>query len=239
MFKKNEKPLIEFVATIEGLEEFEEITPKPTKSFIPQWFKDAPNNPDSIKMCPSFPDFFSQGYVIPAWQDILLQYDKKTMNWNIQSAGVFFEWGIHHNGQFLDFADVTTPVDKKEVSIIFKANSPWSIVTPKGWSVLQLPMFYNFEHEFSVTPGIIDTDLYHEINMQVLFPADKNEIFIKRGTPLAMFIPFKRTKYKHVVRKQNKKDKKVVSQNHLYLESHFLGSGAYRKMQRKRDKESE
>lgn len=240
MFKKNEKPLIEFVSRVKGLEEMQEIIPKPTKSFIPEWFKDTPNNLNSVKMCPSFPDYFSQGYVISAWADVILKYDKKSMRWDIKSSDLFHKWDIHTNNQFLDFAPATTPFPvKKDVSIIFKASSPWAVFTPKGYSIMQLPMLYNYDNEFSVVPGIIDTDIIHDLSIQMMFPADRDELYIKRGTPLATYIPFKRTKYTHVIRYENENDRKRLSSTKLYLASYFMGSGAYRKMQRKRDKEGE
>jgi hypothetical protein len=78
---------IEFISMMPGLQEIQQCKPKPSKQFVPQWFKDTPNMLDqshmldgpgsaqlgsinfpssfTVKICPSFPDFFSQGYVLP------------------------------------------------------------------------------------------------------------------------------------------------------------------------------
>ena len=54
---------IEFISTVEGLEEIEECRPKPAKHFVPEWFKNIPSfseNIPTVRHCPSFPDFFSK-----------------------------------------------------------------------------------------------------------------------------------------------------------------------------------
>ena len=52
-----------------------------------------------------------------------------------------------------------------------------------GWSVWQLPMYYDFNPLFEVLPGIIWSDRHHEINQQMLMKR-YGEFTIKRGTHL-------------------------------------------------------
>lgn len=238
MFKRKNKPLIQFVSTVEGIEDFEEIRPKPSKMYVPDWFKEMPISPASVRNCPSFPDFFSQGYILPMWMDSELIYDEKTQDWFTGSSPSFNDWTHHPKSQFLDYTQAYSPL-KQPVKYVFKANSPWKLITPPGYSVMQLPLYYDFNADFSVLPGIIDTDINHEMNQQVTFLSSKKNIVIKRGTPFVMYVPFKRTKYDLSVRGATQEDIKKFVKTEIYFSGAFTGSGAYRKMQRERDKNNE
>ena len=234
-FGKSDK--IQFVSTVEGLESIEECLPKPAKYFIPKWFKDIKpdNNVHTVRVCPSFPDYFSQGYIIPMWSDVNLKYIKETEEWRWQTPTTEFVWDMHLNAQFLDHVDASFNGAKSQ--FVFKANSPWRIITPPGWSVLQLPLFYHFNQEWSVLPGVIDTDIHHDINQQLLYHGDGKEIQIKLGDPFVLYIPFKRSdKLKHEIRYQTKKDIKIFKKQNLNIMSKFKPNGSYKKLQRKRDK---
>ena len=232
---KNKKPLIQFVSTVEGLDLLEDVAPKPAKSYVPDWFKNMPNHQGSVKQCPALPDFFSQGFVIPMWMDSDLVFDSETSQWGTGSSPLFQDWTAHGNQQLLDYANAKSAT-KQNAKFVFKAICPWKIITPPGYSVMQLPLYYDFNSDFSVLPGIIDTDIHHEINQQVLFVSNEKKITIKRGDPLAVYIHFKRTKYEMQTRAADEKDIKKFKSGDLFLSSVFVGNGAYRKMQRQRDK---
>jgi len=230
------KPRIEFISMVEGLESVEECRPRPAKHFIPQWFKDIPSSaPMTVKGCPSFPDYFSMGYVLPMWTDLKLSFSKKD-EWSSLTPSENFKIDAHLNSQFIDY--VKPNFLGVEGEAVFKFICPWRIITPKGWSVLQLPLFYNFNKEFSALPGVIDTDIHHEINQQVLYHGSKEEIDIKRGTPLVLYVPFKREDvYLDAdIRFANEKDMKKIDKNLLNYNTLFR-PGIYRKMQRDRDRD--
>ena len=234
MFKrKNEKPLIEFVSIVDGIELIEECRPVPAKNFIPSWWLNIPSSGHTIKKCPSFPDFFSQGFIMPMWMDSTLTLNEEDKTWTANSSVDLPTWEAHYNDQFLDFTKQS--FIGKEGKFVFKALSPWRIITPPGYSVMQLPLFYHFNGDYSILPGIIDTDILHEANQQIVFHSDKKEIKIKRGDPFALYIPFKRTKYNLNVRKQNKKDKDKFAYSRLFIETKERGTAAYRLLQRQRD----
>lgn len=238
MFNKNKKPLIEFVSIIEGLDLIDEVLPKPSNKYIPDWWRSIPTEMSigraSVRQCPSFPDFFSSGYVVPMWMDSLIQYDESTESWNTKSSHFVADWAGHGNDQMIDY--VRPSLQGKSANFVFKANSPWRIITPPGYSVLQLPMFYHFNREWSVMPGIVDTDIYHDVNQQVLYHGEGKEIFIKRGEPLAMYLPFERKKFMMQTRYQTEKDRAKFVKNTLDVFTKFLGQGSYRSLQRERDK---
>ncbi len=234
-FGKSDK--IQFISTVEGLESIEECLPRPAKHFIPKWFKDISinaNSGSSVKICPSFPDYFSQGYIVPMWCDSKLVFNSEN-DWKWQTTDVTFSWAHHGNGQFVDHTDVSFNGIKGD--FIFKADCPWRIMTPPGWSVLQLPLFYHFNKEWSVLPGIIDTDIHHEINQQVLYHGNGKEVLIKSGDPFVLYIPFKRSnKMNHKILYQKDKHKKLFNMQRIRLMKSNRPNGVYRKLQRKRDK---
>ncbi len=229
MFKKS-KPLIEFISTVEGLETIQECLPRPTKGYVPDWFKAVPNLAHTVKACPSFPDFFSQGFVLPMWMDSTIRYDSVEDRWFADSN--MPSWDAHKNDQFMDF--VKPHMQGKPGNFVFKANCPWRLITPPGYSVLQLPLFYHFNQEFSILPGIIDTDIHSEINQQILYHGEGNTISIPRGTPLAMYVPFKRTKYDLEIRYQTEQDRKLFAGKGLDIATKGMGAGVYRRWQRER-----
>ena len=227
---------IQFISTVEGLESIEECLPRPAKHFIPKWFKDIPSDViGTVKDCPSFPDYFSQGYVLPMWSDVVLNQKEDEFSW--QTSTGIFNWDFHTNDQLLDY--VKPSFNGIESQFVFKANCPWRIITPPGWSVLQLPLFYHFNQEWSVLPGVIDTDIPSEVNQQILYHGNGKEVKIKCGDPLVLYIPFKRSdKLNHEVRYQTQEEHKRFQKDTLILSQLFIPNGTYRKLQRKRDKQN-
>ena len=233
MFKKKEEPVISFVNWIPGLEAIDEIQVKPAQKFIPKWWKDVPNNKglygetQTIKACPSFPDYFSQGYIIPMWADTLIKYNAELDIWSVNSGrSDIFTWDIHSNDQLIDYK--TPLLLGKEGHIVLKAICPWRVITKPGWSVMQVPLYYHFDNKFSVMPGIIHTDVHHDINQQVLVNKEDKEIFIKRGDPFVQYIPFKREEITSDVRYQTDEDRKKSHQSSMAINTKFIGNGAYR-----------
>jgi hypothetical protein len=227
--------VIKFVTTVQGLDQINECIPKPAKAYIPEWFKSIPSNVEgSVKQCPSFPDYFSQGYVIPMWMDTILKHDPMSSQWRVDQAAHNIEkWSAHSNDQFLDFVDPS--FNGSPGQFVFKTACPWFIITPPGWSVLQLPLFYNFNKDYSVLPGVIDTDIHHEINQQVLYHGDGHDVMIKRGDPLALYIPFERKKLDYSVGYRSEDEKNKIFTSIMSRVTKFPFSGAYRKMQKERD----
>jgi hypothetical protein len=232
---KNKNKKIRFISTIEGLESIEECLPRPAKYFIPQWFKDIPNSdPMTVKVCPSFPDYFSQGYIVPMWTDVRLKIEGNDWSWETATDQV--KWDIHNNNQFLDYTNAS--FNGIDGQFVFKAICPWRVITPPGWSLLQLPLFYHFNKDWSILPGVTDTDIDSEINQQVLYHGNGKEILIKKGDPFVLYIPFKRSeKLKLEIGHQTKKDKKNFIKDAFNINSSFRPNGHYRSLQRKRDKD--
>lgn len=208
-------------------DQLENIAPiVPLNKFIPNWFQSIKSTPSdaffrggTVKDCPSFLDLFSNGYVVPLWCDLLLTVDNCSYKWKTPYKG--FEFTSHPSSQFKDFL----PEDAKEnTRLILKAECPWRLKTPDGYSTWQFPMFYHYNPVFEVLPGIIRTDIHHEINQQMVIKKD-GEHKIPRGTPLAIYVPFKREKLPYEIRNCNDKEvRQWTTFNYLALISKFRRS---------------
>jgi hypothetical protein len=196
-FFKKPKPLKTVVwSVIPGLEEI--VPPTPMKDNIPSWFKNMPKDiaplamlhPGTAKRCPSFVDYFSQGFVVKMWCDLAVTINEDR-SYNVYTPEDCFRFENHGDEQFLDYIP-----NRKElnISMVLKAFCPWRVLTPPGYSLMQLPLIYNFNKDFTVFPGLIWTDVHHEINQQIAFHG-YGDFFIPRGTPLAAYIPFKRERH--------------------------------------------
>jgi hypothetical protein len=248
MFGKN-KDIIKFYASVNGLEKNEKLCPIPAKKYLPSWWTSIPNVYESeptIRRCPAIPDFFTQGYVIPMWRDIRINgvVEKNNVDWtplNDRSKS-FGRLTGHKDLMFLDHFDFT--IGNKEPQAVVKFDSPWYVITPKGWSTLVLPLSYEFNENFTILPGVVDTDIIHQMNHPAILHCDNKPFDINAGDPLVMYIPFKRTKSNYEIIKKNKKmDDYLLSvsadwANKNYDKNHGNGglNNAYRKMQKeKRD----
>jgi len=241
ILNKNKTPEVNFVTTIPGLNLLEDCVPKPAKDYIPEWWKEAPtiktektwdgSIPGNMKICPSFSDYFTKGYIVPMWVDSHLYYDSSSETWKWTTSDNKFSWEFHSHDQYLDYVD--HKFLNKDSFFIFKIRLPWFVFTTKGYSLYQLPTFFHFNEDFSAVPGVRDTDVYHEMNIQILIHSDKKEIFIPRGTPLAQYIPFKREKTKYSIREANQKDLLKISTHQLNLSTRFIKLNSYLKDRKK------
>jgi hypothetical protein len=98
----------------------------------------------------------------------------------------------------------------------YKILSPWTIVTPKGYSCLFLPPMNNTDDRFSIIPGIVNTDTYNlPINFPILLNGDKypvQDTFLKKGTPYVQVIPYKRESWNMEI----KEEKQIVKKKFFY-----------------------
>lgn len=240
IFNKNKKnSLVKLISTVDGLTLIPECLPKPSSQFIPDWWRESEykkfdatlNNifAGNFKTCPSFVDYFTNGFMIPMWTDTIIKYDSDTDRYMWRTSSELFSIDAHNNSQYID--DVNHKFLGKKGYFVFKFPAPWKIITPKGYSTLQLPATYHFNEEFSAMPGVRDSDIYHNLNIQIIIHSDKKEIFIPRGTPLAHFFPFKRTKETIKVleyKDSSIKDKLLLKKLELNLSTKFEGSKIYK-----------
>lgn len=202
------KDKIQFISDWEGMPE--DLFPQPSRLEYPNWFKNMPvltngqrkqSRGGTVKRCPSFIEWFGQGYVLKMWSDVVFYNDAE--NWGWETPDGKFRWDIHPTYQFQDYL----PHDR--VNVVYKAVSPWKIITPKGWSCYELPLLFDYNNDWQVMAGINGTDTFHEWNTTIGLFGDKSEIFIPRGTPISQIVPFKRKRLKHVNQYMDKLDKET------------------------------
>tara|TARA_A100001201_G_C4071035_1_gene195809 strand:- start:26 stop:763 length:738 start_codon:yes stop_codon:yes gene_type:complete len=221
-WKKKEKPKIHWWSTIEEVQKVSPVLP--AKEFIPDWWKRVERMIDSrvdskgtVRNCPSFPEFITQGFVVPLWCDLHINIEHDKFEW--KTPDKMFSFSSHADMQFRDWVPKNV---KDNSSMVLKPNCPWRVKTPPGWSVWQLPMFYHFNPLFETLPGIIWSDIHHEVNQQMLIK-QYGEFVIPRGTPLAMYVPYERNKYTYDVSGPNVENASWANEAFLHVRSKFKG----------------
>lgn len=193
---------IEFIAALAGMDDL--AAPVPARQATPEWFRQAPVDIPGItgdfglplrgmKGCPGIMDYLGHGFILPAWTDI--QIDRKVTE----------EYGDNHQvvtGLRNDETVVSgfggpamqMPVQGSESHYAIKLESPWVVRTPPGWSVMILPLAYGRDQDFEVLPGIVDTDIMHQMHFVARLRFDGIRL-IELGTPLLQVIPFERQRH--------------------------------------------
>lgn len=216
-FKKDKELKIEFWCPIPGLTHIPEIVPHKT---TPDWWRDIEYKPNNIKVCPSFPQVFSTGYVIPMWMDIDFFNDGNSVKFSAAAPIAHLKPTFHPNFQFLDHAPDYV---KDKFDAVVKLICPWEVRTPKGYSVFQMPTYWDFQSGYSVAQGIINTDYFTQINQQLLISCKPGEtVSIRRGDPLAIYFPFKRDKFSFEVREATEEDKRLTNKTPFIARSKFV-----------------
>jgi hypothetical protein len=232
---------ISFVSTVPGLEKIEDCLPKPVSKYIPDWWKEMPTKQNVVdldgfhktgqptagnaKICPSFADYFSKGYIMPMWTDTIIYYDSKSDAYEWRTSDSQFVWSQHHNDQYLK--NVNHKFFGKKSYFVFKIECPWKVISEEKFLMYQLPTYFHFNDDYSVVPGVRDISVYPVMNIQFLIHSDKKEIFIERGTPIAHFIPFKKEDISIDVRAANENDKKIIEKFQINSRTKFFST--YRK----------
>jgi hypothetical protein len=119
---------------VEGLEKVVPILP--AKEVIPDWWKRVEKMKDhyklkgSVKACPSFPEYVTQGFVVPLWCDLQVEITHDTYKWDTPDK--MFNFSSHPNEQFKEWLPQW---QKDNTAFVLKPNCPWRLKTPPGWSV--------------------------------------------------------------------------------------------------------
>ena len=190
---------ITFVSSFDGFNEIENLRPYPAK--IPEWYKNIPIDIDqeegynrklipnmrTSKTCPSFLDIFTEGFILPAHTDMWFRVEENgQFEWQVANTSFHIE--THNNHQLVNHI-------KSPIKQVFKIIYPWFVVVPKGYSIRQLPMFWDYNPDWHIAYGTFKADRIPEIALQLNFTSEKNEIFIKAGTPLCQYVPYKRESF--------------------------------------------
>lgn len=173
--------------------------PKPASEYIPQWYKDAKSYTDpsgkkaptmdgtpysTVKRCMPLWDMMTAGYIIETPYDI---YVRQT------PEGPYWQWGEMAAIAFQSMEQTQNHPNFRDINYAIRILHPWSIKTPKGWSVIIMQPTHRENTPISILPGIVDTDEYSlPFNMFIKLVDPTFEGMIPAGTPFAQIVPFKR-----------------------------------------------
>jgi hypothetical protein len=174
-------------------------TPKPAIEYVPKWYKDAKayldpsgkkaptldNSPSvTIKRCMPLWDLMTAGYIITTPYDIYVrQIEGKP----------YFQWGAKEAVAFQTIEQFQNHPYSRDIDYAVRVIHPWSIKTPKGWSILVCEPQHQEPGPMICANGIVDTDKYSlPFNMFFKLRDASFEGMIPAGTPFIQVIPFKR-----------------------------------------------
>lgn len=157
----------------------------------------------TVKNCPGIVDYLKTGYILPAWSDMVIRNIKGKMIIDAALKVSEMHYGIHSKSQFIGMEESQLP----EMSVFHKMDSPWWIRTSPGVSVLITNPYWNRNKMFTSVSAVVHPDKapiqlkwFFELNKTI---ENNTEIYdegsqvIKKDTPLALIIPFKRESFEH------------------------------------------
>jgi len=206
------------------------LMPQPLSKYVPNWYKNIKpiENTKStwdylkfyktVKSCPSFIDIYKYGFVILAPMDYLINVNEdSTYNWktpiNFTTENGLPAIQDHADLQLLDH------INNKNYKMILKINLPLKVFTPKNYSCYQLPIPYEENNTWEAAFGMLRTDKIHPVNIQIIIK-QYGEILIKQGTPLAIYLPYKRNQLELEYVNLNSNDKFRKKDKGTYLKQY-------------------
>lgn len=173
--------------------------PRPASEYLPDWYKNAKSYTDpsgkkaptldgtpyaTIKRCMPVFDMMTAGYIIETPYDI---YIRQT------PTGPYFQWGEMAAIAFQSMEQTQGHPYFRDINYAARIVHPWSIKTPKGWSILIMEPQHHEPGPIVCASGIVDTDEYSlPFNMFLKLRDPNFEGMIPAGTPFIQVIPFKR-----------------------------------------------
>lgn len=169
------------------------IPPYLGRKQLPSWWKDLPKNKGSIRRCQGTYDYSTAGFIIPLWCDITIRPDSsgKKFEYKTSNYDDEFRFRVEQFDRSSTEGCPITKYNKIETGQFPKLATPWRYYTPKGVSLISLPVLYEPNENYTIVPGIVHTDFYNQINVVINVLTDK-EFTIPAGTPIQHMIPYHR-----------------------------------------------
>lgn len=176
--------------------------PRPSSSFIPNWFKNMPpydptmsengikivvegESNATAKKCVPMLDAITTGYTVTLWSDVQVRQEEfgPRITWRV-SKDVF---SAHKN-----YGAQLIPPPIGYDNTVFKYLTNFRVETPSGYSIIIRPPAGYYDLPFYAVPAIIDSDKsVIDTNIPVWIKSGIDCI-VEKGTPIAQIIPFKR-----------------------------------------------
>lgn len=218
-------------------------SPTPAAKAIPDWYKkmnssfftkeqDPKNigtiflsggsflNGMTLKACPPIRDYLCSGYIVPLWNDLLIE--------NAHDGATGFAWrdGSLSNIEIHPWDQIQSSIFeadlKKTNQEMWKLISPWDFKTPAGYSCLFFSPEYH-KSPIKILPAIVDTDKYSHVNFPFTYEGEGVEL-VEQGTPVVQVLPFKREEWNHEIKEIGEREHRLARR----VKSVF--SGMYKKL---------
>jgi hypothetical protein len=176
---------------------------KPSKSFIPKWYKEEKGlnysnfkpgslNNITFKNCTPLLESFTSGYIISTPIDLYISQSENgpCIEWKDELKS-FIQ--IRHQGSNSNFP---VPPGFSTTEFIWKL--PLSLQLPKGYSALITQPFNRYDLPFISLTGIIEGGdfIFYSNGSYPFFCSNTFEGVVPQGTPFLQVIPFKNDDWK-------------------------------------------
>lgn len=170
-----------------------EIPPYLPTSNLPSWWKDLPKNKNSIRRCQGTYDYITNGFVIPLWTDVTIRPSIDSKRFELKTSPIIDAnpFGIEGFEKSSTTGCPMGEMGKIPTGQYPKLVAPWRYITPKGVSLMALPLLHEPNPNYTVVPGIVHSDFYHQIHIVLNVLTDK-EFTIPAGTPMQFMVPITR-----------------------------------------------
>jgi hypothetical protein len=187
--------------------------PKPSKKYIPEWYKKIPiftngakklkypldhGMPNvTLKKCVPFLDAMSSGYMVTLEEDVYIEQINGIPNIRWRSNDEVLSW--HTLDQIINL-----PIPDTYHAMVAKWVNNWTISVPKNYSVLFSHPLNRIDLPFFTLSGLVNCDLY-PLPVQFPFILKKGfEGIIESGTPICQLTIIKNEAWKTEVLKYDK-----------------------------------
>ena len=176
----------------------EKINPLVNSRNWPEWWENVDTGGGSLRNCPGTQDMLSLGYTLRMWAPIDLRPNSSKTQWELK-----FRTTAVDNPAMAPMFDISkfefdqtgacpmTEIRKIKTADYPKISSPWLIKTAPGWSCLFIPVLWQPDKNYTIIPGVVNTDTYHQAHI-ILNPLTDGPFSIEVGTPIYQIIPFER-----------------------------------------------
>ena len=154
------------------------------------------------------------GDLPPDVTDDVIFHASKSTERVVRFAIMGDEVGTHGAEQIAGSPTLSLPFGK----FLYKLTNPWSIKTPKGWSVQVKNPANSFETNLVFFEGVVDTDEYNiPVNFPFMWNGGDGEFVIPKGTPLLQVIPFQRQTVNLRVTEGSPEDPEITKQGRAMM----------------------
>jgi hypothetical protein len=203
----NKRPKIEFFSLSPDITRLAPIVP--AHKFKPQWFEKATKEFVNITKqegygtepvrhtakCPGVFNLIRYGWVMTTWQDIIIETngDKQLFIWKtpidqskLRSKTQMDEnVGFHPSSQLSDYMGGWDD----SLNCVLKIHTPWRVIVPKNYYLLEGPLPYSDDNRFTTMPGFFSQEYgVSQLNVQLKWNVLNGKTLLKAGTPIAHYM---------------------------------------------------